>query len=425
MQTERIPTLDGPAAELVDLARRSLSDMTEKQRIAGLQTLRNRLLEQRRLRMRRRITFVAGGALCGAACMGAFVWHRPEHAGSLSVRVDGAELRAGGAVEARTDRPVIHFSDGSEITLATGAKLHVRSLEDHGAHVTLDEGDAKVYVVHARETHWSFDAGPYVVAVTGTAFGLSWSESAQRLDVRLENGSVTVSGPASDTPLSLRAGQWLTVRGNEVLIRGLASGDGGESANDEPSTPLTGHTSTAAPNIAFAPSTSATAVLGHRSAERDAHRHHWAVDLAHGRFDAIVDQAVTSGLEAAYAESTSEDLAALADAARYTRREDIARGALSMERRRFAGSERARTAAFHLARMAENDGNAQGALSWFDVYLAESPDGIYASDALGHKMRLVQSLEGTPAARSLAETYLHKFPGGVYAEAARALTATP
>ena len=71
------------------------------------------------------------------------------------------------------------------------------------------------------------------------------------------------------------------------------------------------------------------------------------------------------GVEATVSERTSEELAVLEAAARYQKRPDVARRALLAQRARFAGSPRAKEAAFLLGRMAEGaDGPA--ALGWYE-----------------------------------------------------------
>ena len=114
---------------------------------------------------------------------------------------------------------------------------------------------------------------------------------------------------------------------------------------------------------------------------------------------------------------------ALADAARYARRSDLARRALIAKRQRFAGSGGAREAAFFLGRLAEDNGG--GALEWYDRYLSESPRGAYASQALGRKMMLVYQQRGEAAAAPLARDYLGRYPAGPYASAARKIVAPP
>jgi TolA-binding protein len=118
----------------------------------------------------------------------------------------------------------------------------------------------------------------------------------------------------------------------------------------------------------------------------------------------------------------TDDLAALADAARYRRHDDVARRALLAQRRRFAGSPRAADAAFFLGRLDENGGRGHGpALAWYERYLDEAPRGSYVAEALGRKMIAVEELHGAGAARNVAEQYIHRFPHGSYAGAAHAL----
>jgi hypothetical protein len=353
--------------------------------------------------------------------------HRGEVAPGLAFHVEGAELRADGTIEGSgLARPVLHFSDGSEVSLTEGARARVRSTDEHGARITLEQGEAHVYVVHAQGTHWTFDAGPFVVAVTGTAFLLSWREDAQRLDVRLENGTVMVNGPASDAPLALRAGQWLSWRGGrggEVRIRSLdgmdevEAGVGGVAPMSGEAPPPQG--------VVGALDVPQRGEGSRRNARGLAREHNWAGDLARGRSSAIVADAIALGIDDVFAKSGGDELSALADAARYTYHPDIARGAFLAERRRFQGSDHARVAAFGLGRMAYADEDFRSALTWFDTYLAEAPDGRYVSEALGRKMTLVKLLEGKEAAQSWAELYLHRFPNGTYAAAARAVTGNP
>jgi ferric-dicitrate binding protein FerR (iron transport regulator) len=411
--------LSPAAAELATLARRALGFMSEAQRAEGLAGLREALAKRTRRRtpwqVSARVPALATVGLA-AACV-AFVLlrgHAPPP--DLSFRVDGAALEAGGVVHAAaSEHPVVRFSDGSEVALDPQSRVHVHVLGEHGARVTLDEGNAHLDVVHTPETRWVVGAGPFVVAVTGTAFGIGWAESERRLDVRLENGSVSVTGPVSDAPLALRAGQWLTVRGSDVLIRDLASATAPSQAP-----------ATAAPEPAAAEAPPVTPPGDPRvhDAREGRHAPSWAAELSAGKFDAIVLDATKRGLPEAYATSRAADLAALADAARYTRHEDIAESALAAERRRFPGTDYAHVAAFSLGRLSETEGDLRSALSWYEVYLKEAPAGTFASEALGRKMVTVEHLDGRDAAIPLAQAYLARFPDGTYAKAAQALVLT-
>src|SRR5262249_26151487 len=115
-----------------------------------------------------------------------------------------------------------------------------------------------------------------------------------------------------------------------------------------------------------------------------------------------------------------EDLALLADAARYTGNTVVARRALLAQRERFVRSSRALDAAFLLGRLDESS-DPRGAARWYDQYLDEAPRGTYAAEALGRKMMLVERLRGRAAARPIAEQYLRKFPRGPHVKSAQTI----
>jgi TolA-binding protein len=254
--------------------------------------------------------------------------------------------------------------------------------------------------------------------VTGTAFGLAWDPDLDRFDLRLEHGSVTVSSAVINAPIPVLAGQWLTIRprNNEVFIRDLEAAPSKEPvASPSSASSGPGEKASAAP----APSVSSGLPLRATSAPDNAHA--WVRDLALGKPDRIVEDALRRGLDECLNDSSSSELSALADAARYTRHNDIARRALLAQRRKFGGSPSALDAALLLGRLAEAEQNDGQALSWFDTYLTEAPGGAHASEALGRKMGVVRRSAPTAAARAVAEEYLGKYPDGIYSSAARAI----
>jgi TolA-binding protein len=152
----------------------------------------------------------------------------------------------------------------------------------------------------------------------------------------------------------------------------------------------------------------------------------WLADLANGRWDTILADADRDGIDATLEGAGSEDLLALADAARYRRRIDLARAALLAHRRRFPGSARSLDAIFLLGRVEElRDQSAAAAIAWYDAYLTQAPAGTYAAEALGRKMILIGDSRGRAAARPIADAYLLRFPNGSYAGSARALQRAP
>jgi len=144
----------------------------------------------------------------------------------------------------------------------------------------------------------------------------------------------------------------------------------------------------------------------------------WSRRMARGDFEAVVEAAERRGIESVLAHGSRNELAALADAARYTRRTRLAGRALNAERDRFPETAEGREAAFFLGNLAEDGGDRSGAVSWYGRYLREDAAGTYAAQALGRKM-LIESRRGSSAAGIDAEEYLHRFPSGSYADAAR------
>jgi hypothetical protein len=142
----------------------------------------------------------------------------------------------------------------------------------------------------------------------------------------------------------------------------------------------------------------------------------WRKKAAEGAFGDVIDAAERRGLDATLTTASLDDLSALADSARYGRRSDLAKRALLAERSRFPRSSTAEDAAFFLGRIAEDEGGS--ASEWYDRYLAESPHGSYASQALGRKMMLAYQQHGATAARAVALEYLERYPKGAYARSA-------
>jgi hypothetical protein len=140
----------------------------------------------------------------------------------------------------------------------------------------------------------------------------------------------------------------------------------------------------------------------------------WAARLAAGEFQPILDEALAEGLDSSYRRRSSDELAGLSDAARYLGRREIARDALLAQRRRFAASEHARRAAFRLGVMAEESGDLDEAVRWYEAYLSEAAGGPYAPEAHGRKMLAVERREGPAAARPLAEEHRRQFTQGPY-----------
>ena len=423
--TEGLPEgeLSSEAAELTRLARRSLGHLLPTQHARGLAALRQRLRRRRRPSTVGRFV-IAGLGMAGLAVLGQRIFHGEPIAppAALAVRIEAGTLDSNGAIRAGRDgAPALAFADGTVIELGPGTAGRLESVDARGAHVSIREGSAHVSVVPKPQARWLVDVGPFQIAVHGTAFTAAWNESTGHLDVRLEHGLVSVSGPVGERPISVRTGQHLTIAVKEARV--VLKDERAEEPTAVPTAPpvevKAAHVEAKAARVeakSVPPRTGET----HAARPARAAAASWTVALSAGDFSAIVNDAERD-IDRALAERSSEELAALSAAARYLRKNDLARRVLETERRRFPSSPRAADAAIFLGRLDENASDPARALSWYDRCLAEAPAGPYAAEALGRKMMVVRDLAGPSDARQVAGEYVRRFPHGSYAGAAQAL----
>ena len=141
----------------------------------------------------------------------------------------------------------------------------------------------------------------------------------------------------------------------------------------------------------------------------------WSELLARGNFRAVREAAEARGVDAVLGHGSLPDLVALADSARYLHERGLAQRGLLAERARFASSAEARAAAFVLGRMADDGGARADAIRWYDIYLAESPRGAFAAEALGRKLVALVETGNLTQAHAAAAAYLQRFPHGPHA----------
>ena len=349
---------------------------------------------------------------------------------ALAYQIEGGSVLEGGYLrEFGHDGIKLFFNEGTKFVLMPGTRGRLRAVDKEGARVAIEHGTASFEVTQSNDRRWLVEVGPFLVEVKGTVFTVSWDASSERFDLRLRHGRVVVSGPVSGADITLQAGQRLVV--NLAKAETLITEDKPEEAVGEvvgaPPPP-------AATPAALRPSVVTDKPAGRNTAATPAPstvastqgERRWADELATGHWDRILEDVERAGMKATLDEASSKDLFALADAARYRRRTDLARAALLAERRRFPGSPRSLDAIFLLGRVEESGEHGMDrAIEWYDEYLARAPSGAYAAEALGRKMILTNELEGPARARPIAEEYLRRFPKGSYARQARVLRRVP
>jgi hypothetical protein len=298
----------------------------------------------------------------------------------------------------------LRFSEGSSIILHESTRLRVLTTDTRGARMLIEDGTVDASIASARigKKHWSFEAGPFQVLVTGTRFTLSYRALHQSFGLATHEGQVVVSGACLDRPTPVAAGSRIDLnclarRAPPAQTASLSGLPPPGDASPSPSGPLGKPT---------------------RNAQT------WRELLATGRLQEAVHAAERADFDRVCQTASAKDLLALADAARLFTRTPRAVTALRVLRQRFPSSAEASTAAFALGRIAFEQKRAYPeAVDWFATYLLEQPSGPLHGDCVGRLMEARLRAGDQSGAHLDAEQYLRRFPEGPYASEARGILA--
>jgi hypothetical protein len=421
--------------ELLGTARVAFGDDLSAREQAGLVRF-EQAVARRTLRSSRLSAWALGfGVVAAGATAAVMMLHRPD--ATLTFAVVNGTVSDGGYVRAKPSGGTeLRFSDGSSLALDPGTSTRVTDIDTHGSRVLLESGRAHVRVTHRPAARWTIDAGPYSVQVVGTEFDVRWSGADEVLDVQMHRGAIIVRGPLASGGLTMEAGQHLVanVKDGEIFLDATPGSEAANLPRARAESPEPTFVEPEAPAaVPAVPSTLPSSPSAHATRVRPGAARpvpapgvdaSWSKLIAQGDFQGVLADAEQRGLARTLDSASAADLNALADAARYVRRSDVARRTLLAERERFPRSVTARDAAFFLGGLAEDESgvaSAKTALEWYERYMADSPGGTYAAQALGRQMILVHKLRGAAAARSIATEYVTRFPHGPYAEPAKKL----
>ncbi len=377
----------------------------------------------------------AACALCAALVL--LVVRRP---GALSFAVGSPPMAGtvGEWISAGNGAPtVVHFSEGTSLTLAPMAKVRVTETTTHGAGVLLEQGRVEASVVHTgADTQWALRAGPFDVRVTGTRFEAAWDPIGETFEITMREGSVIVRGPVLSSERALVAGEHLriSVRDGELALQtaqpnapprlappadpvsvsvSVAIAPPRETASAQ--TPiLPGASPTTAPRSPAGLATALDSTMP--TADREPT---WRELASAGKYKEAFHATERLGFTQEVELGSSADLTTLTDIARFAGRPALAREALLAQRRRFGA--RGRSAFLIGKTAADQQGNSGEGVRWFEIYLTEEPRGALAEQALGRIMELTK--KDSAGARSAAERYIARYPSGSYAGLARSILA--
>ena len=407
---------------LLDLARRTgTGEVSEREHQEGKERLLTALAAEGVIPERRSWRYAAGAAALAAAAILLFIiW--PSTSG-LQYTVAGGSVEGGYVTPTVDGAATVSFSDDSQLIVQHGSRARIAQVVENGARIVLEQGVVHLRVTPREGADWSVQAGPYTVLVTGTEFDVRWQPNEGRLEVAMQHGSVRVSGSLAKDGVAVKAGERLIAERGELLIRrGQGSGVRGQGAT-EPGVRESGVRGQGSgvrepqpePDVSAEPKSGSRSESAATPAKKS-----WATRVAEGDFKGVVRDAEALGIGSVAETAPLGDLIALADAARYAGRSDIARQCLLAQRARFAGSAAATAAAFLLGRMADAGGQTARAIQLYDAYLAEG-GGAFAAEALGRKMAALDRSGSRDAARAVAQQYVGRYPNGGYAKLARAL----
>jgi hypothetical protein len=409
-----------PIDPLLALAKRAPHVASARRDAASFDAFEARLMQKRsRWRLSR---YSLAAAVCALALAFGLGLRAPADPAPLAYQI--ARSQAADAADHPSEVSRLDFSDGSRVALGRESTAGVRATTAHGASLVLARGALDAAIVPRAANDWWFEAGPYRVHVTGTAFALTWSPDTQRFEIRMRSGRVTVTGPLAERGISLGAGQQLVATPAEDHLE--VSSTAAQSKAPAPEVPdadqARGETAPApseneAQAQASAPRTHSA--RAHGPTARDQAAADLAELVSDGKFEAALQAAQRRGISTLLRSGTLAELSAVADAARFAGKKELARQVLGTLRTRFPNSPDGRAAAYFLARVSV-EADAAG---WYERYLEEQPQGPYATAALGALMA-IRSRRGEPGpAADAARAYLKREPTGPYAGAARAILA--
>ncbi|MGK3960973.1 FecR domain-containing protein [Sorangium sp. So ce118] len=374
---------------------------------------------------------IALAAACAAAFALVFVFALSRPGDPLTYRVQGSPGAVGRWVAADASQVGLDFSDGSRVDLTPGTRARVTEVGPLGASVLLERGSLRVRVEHRDDTRWVVAGGPFEVLVIGTEFDVTWDTEAEELAVSMIAGRVRVLGPCVEPPgravaapesvrLSCAAPRAAAPQAPAPAVASQAPPPAVAPQASPPAQPpalLPGASAAApAPVPPVLPPARAGAPLAEAPSES------WRAHLAAGKLREALADVELLGIDAVLGRASGAELVDLGSAARLSRRPEVAARFYEAARQRFAGSDAAAAAAYHLGRMAfDGRGAWAEAERWFAVYLAERPRGALAPEALGRSLECARNLKLHARARELAARYLTAYPNGAHAGLAATL----
>lgn len=323
---------------------------------------------------------------------------------------------------------VVSFSDESSILLEKGATARVLDEDKHSVHFLLEQGQAKVSVVHHDDTNWVLDVGPYKVKVVGTAFSISWIPSTQVFSLTLDEGAVKVSGPMVENGRMISRKETFTARvsSGTVEIQSAEPVKLALDTEDSSGDLVDGASLSQDSTVKLNKSSAKTSTLNKKNARQfrtqvvtPAVAINWQGLNRIGKFQDVVKDAKQLGIASVMNSKSAADLMALGDAARLVKEWNISLNSYKSIRRRFPGNKNSSMAAYSIGKISfDVKRDYRAATKWLELYLQEVPQGRLSREALGRLMEARLESGNVNGAKSAAQQYLKQYPKGPHAKVA-------
>ena len=139
---------------------------------------------------------LGGFAAAAAVAIAVLVMTRAPAPPSFQVADRAGTGQVGAWLTAEPSRGLpLLFSEGTQVVLRQGSRARVSGVSRGGARIELANGSVDAEVAHRPGANWTFGAGPFDVAVTGTHLDVSWTPETGKFELSVSRGSVLVRGP--------------------------------------------------------------------------------------------------------------------------------------------------------------------------------------------------------------------------------------
>ncbi|MBX7079791.1 MAG: FecR family protein [Nannocystaceae bacterium] len=388
---------------------------------------------QARLRERERIVATTtarpraawwiGGALAAAATAVVLLWWSPWAAAPPSQpddRVAAAPDRTWVQAPSHGEA-ALAVGTGASLSLHDGARGRVSLADTQQVLVVLESGTMRAQVDPAAHRTVAIEAGPYRVAVVGTAFDVVWLPDDGELAVTVSRGKVEVHTPTSSAPIAVDAGHRLVAREGDVALARLPT-----AAPADTDTDTDASTEVIVDADDDAEPTPRPTAPRPRSKPTPSAAPDWQQLAEAGQYAEALASIERDGLDDAIAKLPAASLERLGDVARLAARPQQATTIYRGIRKRFAGTPAAARAAFQLGRLAaDHQRDPAAAATWLSTYLDEAPRGSFAKLARGRLVAALRDAGRRAEARDAARVYLDSYPDGPHAKLAQALLDAP